>query len=198
MENLMMDLGSEPPELERLLDDMLAFNLRWLGKWTRLEYDGLHFADDWGGQHRLMIKPEKWRRLFKPRYAEMFRMAREAGMDVWYHSDGRINDVIGDLIEIGARVINCQVAVVGHDWIAANARGKVAFRTDIDRQWVMPFGTTAQVKEEVQRVFEDLRHHSRRHRSLRRSGTGCPPGEYPRHVCGLPAIRRLLKTEKRA
>jgi hypothetical protein len=70
------------------------------------------------------------------------------------HSDGRINEIIGDLIEIGVHVINCQAAVVGYDWIAANARGKVAFRTDIDRQRVMPFGTPAEVREEVRRVFE--------------------------------------------
>ena len=44
------------------MDDMLAFNLRWIDKWTVLDYDGLHFADDWGEQNRLMIRPAKWRR----------------------------------------------------------------------------------------------------------------------------------------
>jgi hypothetical protein len=154
MENFLMDLASQAPGLERLLDDLLAFNLRWLEKWTNLEYQGLHFADDWGDQRGLMIKPALWRRLFKPRYAEMFRRVRQAGMHVWYHSDGRINEIFGDLLEIGVDVVNCQVSVVGHDWIAANARGKVAFRTDIDRQQVLPFGSPAQVREEVQRVFE--------------------------------------------
>lgn len=154
MEEFFMDLASEPPQLERLMDDMLAFNLRWIDQWTALEYDGLHFADDWGDQRGLMISPATWRRLFKPRYAEMFRRVREAGIHVWYHSDGGIREIIGDLIEIGANVINCQIAVVGHDWVAANARGKVAFRTDIDRQRIMPFGSPAEVREEVQRVFE--------------------------------------------
>ena len=154
MELLFMDLATEPPELERLMDDLLAFNLRWIDKWTRLEYDGLHFADDWGDQRGPMIKPAVWRRLFRPRYAEMFRRVRQAGMHVWYHSDGRINDIFGDLLEIGVDVINCQVSVIGHDWIAANARAKVVFRTDIDRQQVLPFGSPAQVREEVQRVFE--------------------------------------------
>jgi uroporphyrinogen decarboxylase len=37
---------------------------------------------------------------------------------------------------------------------AANVRGKVAFRTDIDRQHVMPFASPAEVKEEIHRVFE--------------------------------------------
>ncbi len=154
MENFLVATVTESREFYHLLDDMLAFNLRWIDRWTRLEYDGLHFADDWGEQRRLMIKPENWRRIFKPRYAEMFRRVKEAGMDVWYHSDGYINDIMGDLIEIGVDVINCQAAVVGYDWLARNARGKVAFRTDIDRQRVMPFGSPAEVKEEVHRTFE--------------------------------------------
>lgn len=154
MENFLVDIVTESREFYRLLDDMLAFNLRWLDKWLALEYDGLHFADDWGEQYRLMINPKTWRRIFKPRYAEMFRKVRDAGKDVWYHSDGYINDIFGDLIEIGVDVINCQVGVIGHDWIARNVRGKIAIRTDIDRQKVMARGTPAQVKEEVQRTFE--------------------------------------------
>jgi hypothetical protein len=154
MENLLMDVASEPPGFYQLLDDLLAFNLRWIDKWVKLDYDGIHFADDWGEQRRLLMRPANWRRIFKPRYAEMFRRVHAAGMDVWYHSDGHINDILGDLIEIGVNVVNCQVPVVGHDWIARNARGKVAFRTDIDRQHVLPFGSPAQVKEEVYRTFD--------------------------------------------
>jgi hypothetical protein len=33
-------------------------------------------------------------------------------------------------------------------------RGRVAFRTDIDRQHVLPFGAPDEIKEEVHRVFE--------------------------------------------
>jgi uroporphyrinogen-III decarboxylase len=84
----------------------------------------------------------------------MFKRVRERGMDVWYHTDGQIRDIFDDLIEIGVQVINCQVPVVGHDWIAKNVRGRVAIRTDIDRQRVMPLGSTMEVKEEVHRTFE--------------------------------------------
>jgi uroporphyrinogen decarboxylase len=154
MENFLTDLACGSPNAERLMDDLLAFNLRWIRKWVALPYDGLHFADDWGAQGALIISPKTWRRVFKPRYAEMFRGVRNAGMDVWYHTDGHINDIFDDLIEIGVDVINCQVPVVGHDWIAANVRGRVAFRTDIDRQKVLPFASPAGVREEVQRTFE--------------------------------------------
>jgi hypothetical protein len=154
MENLLLDIASESQTSVRLMDDLLAFNLRWLEKWTKLDYDGLHFGDDWGGQRSLIIRPEAWRRLFKPRYAEMFRLAKSAGKDVWFHSDGYINDILADLIEIGVDVINLQVAVVGHDWTARHLRSRVAVRTDIDRQHVLPFGTPAQVRDEVRRTFD--------------------------------------------
>jgi uroporphyrinogen decarboxylase len=154
MENLLVDLAGETPEFGKLLDDLLDFNLRWIDKWMKLEYDGLHFGDDWGGQRSLLIRPEAWRRIFKPRYAAMFERVRTAGKDAWFHSDGFVNEIIGDLIEIGVDVLNVQSSVVGYDWISRNARGRVAFRTDIDRQRVLPFGSPAEVKEEVHRTFE--------------------------------------------
>jgi len=154
MENFFMDLASNPPELEYLMDRMLEFNLAWIDKWIKLDYQGIHFADDWGGQKSLLIDPKTWRRLFKPRYQEMFKRVKESGKDIWFHSDGHINDIIGDLIELGVNVLNCQVAVVGYEWVERNARGKIAFRTDIDRQKVMPFASPARVKEEVHRTFE--------------------------------------------
>jgi hypothetical protein len=154
MENFLVDLALAPAELERLMDRMLEFNLAWIDKWTKLDYQGIHFADDWGGQENLLVDPAAWRRLFEPRYREMFRRVKDAGMDVWFHSDGRINDIAVDLVEAGVDVLNCQIAVVGHDWVARNLRGKVAFRTDIDRQKVMSFGGPVRVKEEVHRTFE--------------------------------------------
>lgn len=154
MEKLFMEIASESDDLIPFMDQMLEFNLAWIDKWIKLEYDGLQFADDWGGQNRLLIRPNTWRRLFKPRYAQMFKKVRDSGIHVWYHSDGFINDIIPDLIEIGVDVINCQISVMGYDWVAENMRHKVAIRTDIDRQFILPFGSPQAVREEVKRTFE--------------------------------------------
>jgi uroporphyrinogen decarboxylase len=154
MTDFMMDIAFASKEFFCLLDEMLAFNLNWLTRWTSMEYDGIHFADDWGAQNHLLIRPETWRRIFKPKYAEMFNKVHEAGMDVWYHTDGHINEIFEDFLELGVDVINCQETVIDRDWIANNIRGKIAFRTDIDRQFTLPFGSPSEVKEEVQRSFE--------------------------------------------
>jgi uroporphyrinogen decarboxylase len=154
MENLLMDMAPESPLFYRLLDDLLDFNLRWIDKWNQLEYDGFEFADDWGGQRGMMVNPQTWRRIFKPRYREMFKRVRAEGKHVWYPVDGRVNEILPEFIELGADVINCQVYVVGHNWISANLRGKVAIRTDLDCQHLLPFGSPSQIKEEVHRTFE--------------------------------------------
>jgi uroporphyrinogen decarboxylase len=154
MENFFADLATESGEFYRLLDLLLDFNLRWLDKWIKLDYDGYEFADDWGHQYGLMMNPKPWRRIFKPRWAEMIKKVRSAGKDVWFHTDGHANEVLGDLVEIGANVINCQVSVVGMEWVAANLRGKVAIRTDIDCQHLLPYGSPSEVKEGVHRTLE--------------------------------------------
>lgn len=154
MENALMDVALESPGFLRLLDDLTDFNLRWIDRWLAHGYDGLHFGDDWGTQTGLLIRPAAWRRLFKPRYAEMFRRVKDAGRHVWFHSDGFIAEIVGDLIEIGVDVLNFQAAVVGFDWTARNVRGRIAVRTDIDRQGVLPFAPPERVKEAVRRTFE--------------------------------------------
>jgi uroporphyrinogen decarboxylase len=156
MENLLVDLACRSKEVYRLCDDLLEFNLNWIDKWLRYEYDGLHFADDWGSQNSLLISPSLWGEFFKPVYRKMFQRVIDAGLDVHFHSDGFIVEIIPDLIDIGVRILNCQAAVVGLETLKKNFAGKVCFRTDLDRQRVMPFGSPQEVKDHIHDVFEHL------------------------------------------
>jgi len=156
MENLMMDLAEESAEVYRLRDDLLAFNLRWIDKWLAHEYDGLHFADDWGTQTSLLASPDLWRRFFKPAYKAMFDKVNAAGVDVWYHSDGQIIEILPDLLELGVKVLNCQANVIGLDVLQRRFAGKFCFRTDLDRQNIVPFGTPDEVCRHVRNVFDHL------------------------------------------
>jgi uroporphyrinogen decarboxylase len=156
MENLLMDLAEGSNEVYKLRDDFLAFNLRYLDKWLTLEYDGVSFGDDWGGQQGLLISPKLWRSFFKPAYARIFEKVTAAGMHVHFHSDGNIVEIIPDLIDIGVRVLNCQASVIGLDVLKKRFAGSVCFRTDLDRQKIMPFAGPAEVKRHVKDVFDHL------------------------------------------
>ena len=154
-EATLVDLVTDRPEVYRLRDDLLAFNLAWIERWLELPYQGLHFADDWGSQTNLLISPERWRQFFKPVYAAMFSRVKAAGLDVWFHSDGDIVEILPDLIELGVDVLNCQASVMAMERLRAFA-GQVCFRTDIDRQHVLPYVSPAEVKRYVDRLFHEL------------------------------------------
>jgi uroporphyrinogen-III decarboxylase len=154
-ESTLVDIATDRPEAYRLRDDLLRFNLAWIDNWLEMDYQGLHFADDWGSQTNLLISPERWRSFFRPAYAAMFSKVKSAGLDVWFHSDGNIIHILPDLLELGVDVLNCQASVMELDRLKAFA-GKVCFRTDIDRQHVLPYVSPPQVKEYIDQLFHDL------------------------------------------
>jgi len=151
-----MDLAYKSKEVYRLREDLLNFNLKWLDKWLTFEYDGLQFADDWGSQSNLLISPDFWREFFKPAYKAMFDKVISAGLDVHFHSDGYIIEIIPDLIDIGVKVLNCQISIMDKEVLKKNFAGKICFRTDIDRQKILSFGTPFDVKRDIINVFEHV------------------------------------------
>jgi len=155
-EDLLADIAMEDEAALDLRDGMLAYNMRLIDKFLALDYDGIHFADDWGTQNSLMINPKLWRSFFRPCYAKMFEKVRAAGKDVHFHSDGFIIDIIGDLIDLGVSVVNCQSNCMGNDEVGRRFKGRICFRTDIDRQRVMPFGTPGEVKKHIGELFRAL------------------------------------------
>ena len=155
-ENLMLDLAYKTKELYRLRDDLLEFNLRWLDHWLMLELDGICFADDWGTQNALLISPQLWREFFKPVYQKMFARVKEKGLDVHFHSDGYIMDIIPDLLELGVDVLNCQESLIGVDELGRQFAGKICFQTNLDQQRIMPFASPDQVRAHILYVFDKL------------------------------------------
>jgi uroporphyrinogen decarboxylase len=173
MENLLADLASSrsaaaKKEVYRLRDGLLAFNLDWIDKWLKYDYDGLHFADDWGSQTTLLISASAWREFFKPAYRAMFEKVSLAGVDVHFHSDGNIVDIIPDLLDMGVKVLNCQASVIGLDVLKKRFSGAVCFRTDLDRQRVVPFGKPQEVRAHILEVFGAL--------GTKRGGGSSPAG----------------------
>jgi uroporphyrinogen decarboxylase len=152
---MLEDLLLQPERCAQLRDMILAVMLRRVKAICQFPaLDGVHFRDDWGTQEALMISPKLWRAFFKPAYAQLFAAARAAGKHVWFHSDGVIDSIIPDLIEIGAQVLNPQVDVMGREKVAALCAGRVCIQGDVDRQWLMPYGAPKEVRAYVRADIE--------------------------------------------
>jgi uroporphyrinogen-III decarboxylase len=140
----------------RLLERLHEFFVREMEMWAKTPVDGVSFMDDWGSQTALLISPDMWRAIFKPLYADYCRILHEANKFVFFHSDGHIEAIYPDLIEIGVDALNSQLFCMDIEDLGAKYGGKITFWGEIDRQYLLPFGTPDQVKEGVRRVRRAL------------------------------------------
>ena len=99
-----------------------------------------------------------WREIFKPLYKDYCDIIHSAGKSVFFHSDGFIEPIIEDLIEIGVDALNAQLFCMDIEELGRKYGGRLTFWGEIDRQHVLPFGTTEDVDKAVTRVRTALDH----------------------------------------
>ena len=155
--NAMMDFLADRERAEPLLDRIMGFETELIAIAAQAGVDGVHFADDWGSQEGLLVAPDLWRSLFKPRYEAQFRHARDLGLEVWFHSCGNITDIVPDMHEIGVDVMNIsQPNACDLDLLGALLRGKQCFLIPISYQTDSISGTPERIIETARRQYRLL------------------------------------------
>jgi uroporphyrinogen decarboxylase len=150
LDTFMMDMILDPGFVEELLDRIVEIQLVLIRRFINLGLDGGYFGDDYGAQHNMLFSPQMWRKFIKPRLARMFAPFREVGLPVIMHSDGAIQAIIPDLIEIGLTALNpIQPEVLDHGWLATTIGDQLAYYGGISSQTVLPHGSPADVKKAV-------------------------------------------------
>ncbi len=155
-ENLFVDLAYGTAEMLKLLEMVHEFYLEDVQSWCQSNVDAVFLMDDWGSKRQLLINPKTWRELFKPLYKEYCDLIHAAGKFAFFHTDGHTEAIFGDLIEVGMDAINAQLFTMDIEELARKYKGKVTFWGEIDRQYVLPFGTPEEVHEAVMRVRRAL------------------------------------------
>jgi len=157
-ENLFLDIASNSSEFHKLLRIIHEFYLKDIESWCKTDVDGILFMDDWGTNISLLINPKVWREIFKPLYREYCNIIHNYGKFAFFHSDGNIEEIFSDFIEIGVDAINAQLFVMNIEKIASNYKGKITLWGEVDRQYTLAFGTPDDVFKDVLRVrnlFDD-------------------------------------------
>jgi uroporphyrinogen decarboxylase len=141
---------SDPDYAGELLDRITEIQLVLVRRYLDLGVDGGYFGDDYGAQKSLIMSPASWRRLIKPRLARLFAPFRERGLPVLMHSDGQIQKILPDLVEIGLTVLNpAQPEALDHTWLREQFGGALAFYGGISTQTTLPHGSPADVAQAV-------------------------------------------------
>ncbi len=162
-ENLVYDMAVGEPRLRRLVAMVEDFNAATLRGYLEAGAEILALPEDLGMQTGPMISPVQFREYIKPSYARLMRLAREGGALVHMHSDGRLHELIDDIVGDGegVDVINLQDLVNGIDWIAGRLgpRSKarpICVELDIDRQSVTASGSPADIDALIREEVEAL------------------------------------------
>lgn len=155
MERFFLDLYEHLDEVERVLDRLVEFNAAAMRAFAKAGADGVFMSDDWGAQDSLLIDPALWRAIWKPRYKVIVDAAHEAGVHVIFHSDGNLDSIFPDLIELGFDVLNpLQPGALDVDRWLAEYKGQASFWTGVDVQGMLPFVSPDRVRDEVRRTVE--------------------------------------------
>jgi len=155
-EHLFMDLAYGVSEVYRLRDMVHEFFIREFELWSTTDVDAVMFMDDWGTQQALLISPEMWREFFKPLYRDYVSIAHSKKKFVFMHSDGMIEAIYPDLIEIGVDALNSQLFCMDIERLGREFGGKITFWGEIDRQRLLPFAAADEVSAGVRRVVTAL------------------------------------------
>lgn len=152
MEALLVDLVANPDFAAALLDIVAEMMTGLARKLASYDIDVLWLADDFGTQRALMMRPTVWRVWFKERLRGVIAAAKSVRHDllVAFHSDGKIDEIIPDLIEIGVDVLNpLQPEVMDPVAIKREFGTDLAFWGGLGTQTTLPFGSPAEVRRAV-------------------------------------------------
>lgn len=156
-EQFFMDMAIDSGFTNELLDRITDIQLQLIHRYLDLGVDGGYFGDDYGAQKNLLFSPRMWKKYIKPRLARLFEPFRERGLPILMHSDGQIQKILPDLVEIGLTTLNpVQPEVLDHQWLVDNFQGKLAFYGGISTQTVLPYGTPDEVKTAVSTAINTL------------------------------------------
>jgi len=165
MTAFLTDLATDPAIPLYIMDrlaEVHAENVRAALAAAGDRLDLVYFYDDVATQNSLMISKPMWRRVVRPRHAQLIAPARALGKPVMYHCDGAIYPLIPDLLEMGVSVLNpIQPDARDMDPVRLKTEfgGQLAFHGGIDIVKTLPRGTAAEVAAEVRERVSVLGRH---------------------------------------
>ncbi|AEF80682.1 uroporphyrinogen decarboxylase family protein [Leadbettera azotonutricia] len=154
-ELLFIDLALKPAGFLKFIKKMHQFYCELLEKWAKTDVDALNMMDDWGTQRGLLIHPDTWVEIFKPLYKDYIDIAHRAGKKMFMHSDGHTLAIYPHLIELGLDAFNSQIFCMGVENLAP-FKGKITFWGEVDRQHLLPEGTTKEIQDAIKKVHDTL------------------------------------------
>jgi len=162
-EQFMGDLAMRPQfaialmeKLVEIYEEFYKYYLEAIGKYI----DIVAVADDLGTQTGPMLSPRMYREMIKPLHKRLYSYIKNrTNAKLLMHSDGAIEPLIGDLIDVGVDILD-PIQTSAQDMVPSALKkkygSKIVFYGAIDVQTVLSQGTPEDVENEVYRMIDAL------------------------------------------
>jgi uroporphyrinogen decarboxylase len=151
-EQFMIDMAENPPLVDYLLEQFTAMLLPATLALTRAGIDILALDDDVAEPTRMLMSRSMWQRYFKPHLETVIETCRRANPElaVLWHSDGNIEPIIPDLIEVGIDILNpVQPDVMDPARLKLLYGDRLVFFGTVGTAQLWSWGTPAEIRAEV-------------------------------------------------
>jgi len=180
-------------EQRDLVEEMLEVSTVYFEKLSEAAVkegiDILYVADDFAWKNGLMIPPALFKEIWLHRMARIIAPAVNRGIPVMFHSDGKIDDAVEWLIDIGVDGIN-PMDPYGIDYRDYKKRfgSRLTLSGNIDVEWPLVHGTPEDVERDVKEHMDVLKPGGRYIAGSSHSITNFVPHE--NYIAMLNAIHR--------
>ena len=113
-----------------------------------------YVAEDMGGQDNLMYSKTHIRRFLLPGMKRIAELTHQGGGFVFHHNDGACRAIIPDMIDqVGIQALNpiqWRSSGMDREGLKRDFGDRLIFHGAVDNQYTLPFGSVAEVRQEVQ------------------------------------------------
>jgi uroporphyrinogen decarboxylase len=158
MNDFMMMVYEDRDLIEQMLEESTAHFVKTTQALVDGGADFVWPADDVAFKTGLFIPPKLMKEMWVPRMARIMEPAVNAGIPVMFHSDGKIDDVVEDLIEMGLNCLN-PMDPYGIDYADYKARygDRLCLSGNVDIEFPLSKGTPEDVDADVKKHMEILK-----------------------------------------
>jgi uroporphyrinogen decarboxylase len=157
-EEIFMDFYLNRSFAEELLDRLMENCLQAVDVLIERfgdKIDAIGMTEDTGSERSLLMDPNMWRELIKPRLRKIYSRIKNAEKSTYLHSCGHIEPIVPDLIEIGVDILQPIQPESNDIFTLKREFGRdICFAGGISTQKTLPFGSPKDVMDEVNRCLD--------------------------------------------
>jgi len=160
LEEALISYMTEEDEMREMLHVIADYKIKFIRKFYEVtKMDMCWYGDDWGTQTNSFLPPDVWRRVIKPETQRIYDCFKELGIIINQHSCGKIDNIFGDIVEMGADMWNACQPCNNLKNMKELYGDKITFVGGIDSQFVLskPGVTPQEVDAEVKKRMDEMK-----------------------------------------